>query len=271
VRRLGCTRRVMFPPTSPYNGLVIRRRETPVYRRHLSHILSISESLAVELGRRYSEVLMCHRPELEDVRGFIWQGWDALARYTYEVPTGSLDEVLGRVTRPRRQAFSRAGEAGYQVLFGQNVDAFLPLYVGTYTRHGLQAPLQPSHVKGLFAQAREHDAGELCLTVDKSGEPVGGGIVLFDAHRAYLWLLATAPEHLKAGVSTFTVLSLLAHLAGRVPVLDHASANVPELHRSALEVGGELRLVPVTRFNRSFMLRCVHGAGSILGRETERV
>lgn len=267
VRRAGPWTRVLFPPACPYNGMVVRRRDTPNYRRQMVHTLEVTEALAGYLEAHYDETLLAHRHELADVRSMNWRGWETVLRYTYESQTAELDQLLRQVTRTRRQTFERARRQGYHLKAGDDLSAFLPLYRATYARHGVDTPLEPAQVETLYRLAEEHQAAQLFITRSPKDEPVSGLIILLDRHRCYTWLFATHPDHLRAGVPTFTMLSAIAALAGRIHWVDHASANMPHLHRSVLEEGGILRPVLVTHYSRSRLLQCLHEISFILGGE----
>jgi hypothetical protein len=269
-RQTGPWKRALFPPACPYNGMAVRRRDTPNYRRQMVHTLEVTEALAAYLEEHYSETLLAHRYELADVRSMSWRGWETALRYTYEGETAELKQLLRVTTRTRRQKFERAQELGYTCQAEDDITAFLPLYRATYFRHGLDTPLNPSQVEAMYRLARERQAARLFITHSPAGEPVSGMIILMDPHRCYTWLFANHPAHLREGVPTFTVLSTIAALAGLVRVVDHASANFPQLHRSVLEEGGILKPVLVTHHNRSRLLQCIHEMGFILGGEHAR-
>ncbi len=270
VRRTGPWKRALFPPACPYNGMVVRRRDTPNYRRQMVHTLEVTDALASYLERHYAETLHAHRWELTDVRSMSWRGWEAALRFTYEGETAELGQLLRNVTRTRRRTFERAQGLGYCCQADDDISAFLPLYRATYARHGLDTPLNPSQLETMYRVAAEHGTARLFITRSSAGEPVSGLIVLLDPHRCYTWLFANHPCSLRDGVPTFTILSAIAALANEVRTVDHASANYPQLHRSVLEEGGILKPVLVTHYNRSRLLQCIHEMSFILGGEHAR-
>lgn len=265
VRQSGPWKRVLFPPASPYNGMVVRRRDTPNYRRQMSHTLAVTEALAAYLDNRYAESLLAHRHELIDVRSMSWRGWETALRYTYEREPAPLEKLLRQITRTRRQTFERACRQGYRFEQSDDITAFLPLYRLTYGRHGVETPLSPSQVKIMYRLAAEHETAHLYITRSPAGDPVSTLIILYDAHRFYTWLFANHPAHLREGVPTFTALCAMDAMVGQAPLGDFASANLPQLHRSILEEGGILQPVLVTHYSRSRLLQCLHEIGLILG------
>lgn len=265
VRQTGPWKRALFPPACPYNGMVVRRRDTPNYRRQMVHTLEVTDALASYLESHYAETLHAHRCELLDVRSMSWRGWETALRYTYEGKAVELKQLLRAVTRTRRQNFERAVERGYRFQTDGNISAFLPLYKQTYSRHGMDTPLNPAQVEEMYRLAAQHQSARLFITCSPAGEPVSSLIVLLDPHRCYTWLFANHPQYLRDGVPTFTILSAISSLAGQVQTVDHASANFSHLHRSVLEEGGILKPVLVTHYNRSRLLQCIHEMDFILG------
>ena len=107
--------RVVAPPTTPYNGFVLREPATPDYRRRLLELMDISGAIAGFMECRYDEVRLRHHYALSDLRGMIWRGWDTDVTYTYVADVAEDADVLARCSSSVRRTVKKARKAGLVV------------------------------------------------------------------------------------------------------------------------------------------------------------
>ena len=260
--------RVVYPPTTPYNGFVLGIPETPSYRRRLLHWMGVVEALGEFMEGRYDAIRLCHHYHVSDVRALTWRGWTADVRYTYVVATDDPTTLLDRCSGSIRRISKRAWESGLQSGKSDDIESFLPLYAQTYGKSGLRTPLNLGAVRELFEAARQRDAATLYATRDREGRMLSGLVQLNSGKTADTWLLASAPEYLKSGAAICTQLESLMRPTGDARSVDEASANLPALHESEIKLGATLHPVLGTCYWRSRVLRMRDALAS--GLETHR-
>ena len=257
VTKLGSLQRVVQPPTAAYNGMLVQPLGTANCHDQVRHSLNVTGTLAACLERRYSEVLLAHGPELSDVRSLIGRGWSAELRYTYEIPTGTLDDVLGRADPSRRGFVERAKRHGIRIEESDDIEAFLPLYRLAYHGIGRETPIPLAAVAELYEVSRQHRAARLYLARLPSGQAVSGLIVLNSAQTCG-WLLATDPDYHRYGVAVWIMLAGVADCGPQARHVDVSMANQKNLHVVAIRNGGHLKVIPYTRFASSAVVSLAH-------------
>jgi hypothetical protein len=254
ITRWGPRDRVMAPPTTPYNGFVLREPATPSYRRRLLHYLDVSTVLAEFMESRYDEIRLRHHYTYADVRGLLWRGWESEVYYTYVVDVSNEDDLLTRSSSSIRRTVKQARDSGLVVEISEDIKAFAPLYQRTYGKHGLRAPLRADDLCALYRVARDHSAATLFLTRDRSGQALSGLIQLSIGDRTNTWVLASDPDYLSSGAAILTQMHSFQHPPADTTFIDEASANLPSLHESEIKLGAELRPILEVYFSRSLLL-----------------
>ena len=265
VRQWGRLRRVAAPPTTPYNGFVLREPATPSYRRRLLHLLDVSRAIAEFMEMRYDEVRLRHHYAFTDLRGMTWRDWDSEVYYTYLVDVSKPADILPRCSSSIRRTVKQAREAGLTVEVSDDIDAFAPLYQLTYAKHGVEAPLTPDMLDALCRVARSHSAETLLFTRDRTDRLLSGLIQLIMNGRACTWLLATDPDALGSGAAIHAQMHSFLNPPAGVTLIDEASANLPSLHDSEVKLGGELAPVYESYYSRSLLLAAHRGFRAVDG------
>ena len=259
IRRWGTIRRVQFPPTTPYNGFVLRVPQTPNYRRQVLHYLSVTEAIAECMEDRYDEIRLRHHFGVSDVRSLTWRGWTSSANYTYVVSTGPFDALLSQCSSSTKRGITRARKAGLTSEECDDLSLFMPLYEKTYQKQGLQIPFHYEGLNALFQAGRDRNAARLYVTRDPDGHVLSGLVQLVCGAHANTWVLASDPERLRDGVATCTQLYSFSRYSEQVQYVDDASANIENLHQNAIRLGGELQPVFGTYLCNSAALQVRHG------------
>ena len=247
--------RVVYPPTTPYNGFVLGIPETPSYRRRLLHWMGVVEAIGELMEGRYDAVRLRHHYQISDVRALTWRGWTSDVHYTYVVATGDPNDILDRCSSSIRRVRKHAHESGLESGQSEDIETFLPLYVQTYGKSGLRTPLSLSAVREQFREARQRGAATLYVTRDRDGRLLSGLVQLTCGESADTWLLASDPEYLKSGAAICIQLESLMRPAGDARSVDEASANLPALHESEIKLGAALHPVLETCYWRSRVLK----------------
>lgn len=211
---------------SPYGGLVVGdagdRDRHGRERMLLSFFQSLWDALSVEA---YDHVQLLHAPGLNDIRYYIWNGWDNHVLYTYRLP---LDEV--RFTRNARRSCAAASSRGVSVEQSGQIDTFAQLLEGMYARKEVAAPVDRAALAGIYARLKEAGRGELWVARDTDDAVLAADLLVIDDRRAYRYMAATASDRPLNGAAYLLLSTIFESLKERgVPELNMMSANLPQL------------------------------------------
>jgi len=165
-------------------GKLKRRKQD---RRHRRFVEACLEHVDERLSPQYVHVRTPVR--YEDVRPFVWNGFDATPRHTFEVDlTVGESELLDRFSSDARRNITDDYESDVEIREG-GADTVERVVEQVRERHAEQDesfPLSPSFVVDLFeASADGHLRTFRC---DVDGAFTGGTIVLEAGDTVYSWL-----------------------------------------------------------------------------------
>ncbi len=253
---------------SAYSGVWVRQSGTARPHRSSRQRRAVLGALAENVGRRFTRAeIDCH-PDTDDVRPFVWAGWQAAVRYTC---ISSLSGAWQASCDPDvRRRVARAEAAGVRFESDVPVEAFDRLWSKTHARQGLRRPLSS---EALIALVRR-----LLLDFDirihgarlADGTLAAANVVIYDGSAARYWLAAFDPLHASTGANQFCLMQTLQAAAGRIKTFDWIGANTKGVAEFKESFGP--RLVPSYRLTwsrpdielanaRSAMRRWFHGVG----------
>lgn len=181
------------PPNvkTPYMGPLLlnmdklKRRKRD--RRHRQFIESCLEWADGEFSPQYTNVRTAVRHA--DVRPFVWNGFDAVPRYTYEVDlTVGESELLESFSRDLRAKVTEEYDRQYEISEG-GAEAIEHIVRQTRARHeeqGESFPVSASMPIDMYENAE--DGVVRPYRCDLDGEFVGGLIALDNGETLYSWI-----------------------------------------------------------------------------------
>lgn len=228
----------------PYNGCWVGPSAAAAPHRVQHHAQRVLTNLAQLTPARFFRATIDLHPTNDDVRPFLWNGWEAAVRYTMINDLSVwTDASLAPSVRRRARRAARAG-----VEFDRCVPAgeFADLWASSFRRQGLALPLTPQAMTGLLNDLGE--AGILLIHGSRlpDGRLVAATAILLGEDSAYYWLAGFDPAEPNRGAANqLCHLEMLRSLSGRVRWFDWIGANTPRI--AAYKEAFAPRLVPYYR------------------------
>ncbi len=136
------------PPISYFNSCHYIPRDTQYKESQRRYILDIFTSIAERLQRDFHYVVIANHPELKDIRGFLWKGWNQNLLYSYRT---YLDKVeFSLISKPKRLQIKRAQKKPIVIEVLEDVAPVYDVIKHTYARQGVTCPLALDEMTGIF-------------------------------------------------------------------------------------------------------------------------
>jgi hypothetical protein len=238
VRRRYAVTTAVTPYPFYYTPLILRVPPRKLAHDRMRTGLAIIRALAVELKKRYHRVQLNLLWDTTDIRGFQWEGFEAIPRYTLvsTLERASVDEL----TPTHRTEFRKAEHHGLEFVASEDADAMVTLMVASYKRQRKQLPLPEPRLREMTRAALGHPSTRLFLTL-WDGIPQAGGIdqidPAFDA--AFAWMSGFDSAS-PCGAGVFSTLNQFLHLKRECKLFDICGANTPLIAQYKSGFGGDL-------------------------------
>ena len=229
-------RRAVIPMLNYYQPLChMRTAEKP--NRAMLNQLETTREIALRLKKYYRKVNLSLHPDNYDVRGFSWEGYNALPRYTMYYDPAQAAALF----KDEKNALRRAERQGYRFVQQFDPQCFSDLLYAMYQRKKVDFPIAAPALEAYLTEMQAHQLIRQ-YNVTKDGQIVSANIVICDREVAYTWMRASDENELKTGVSVFHSVELYAELSKTFKVIDMCGANTASTARFKTGMGGQLRI-----------------------------
>ena len=182
IRFLG-TSSTRMPPLTHYNGPLFRESEAQKYPERLSEekerllrILADSPRMGL-----YDYMLP---PEHTDVIPYLWNGFDAMVYYTYQIPPAPEDQWRKNMSHNHsknlRLARNALKEIGGTIEVSENIQEYYPLMQESAKFNGFPPDRDYARFERWWQAVRRHDAATLYVLRDGQGRMLVGNIAVHD-------------------------------------------------------------------------------------------
>ena len=223
---------LMEPVTAYYQPLQFFHQVQQQSRRNLSE-LRIMEAIAAFLKKEYRRAHIKFTPDTLDTRAFLWAGMRVKPYYTFIHRRGdALDPV-----RDKQRNLKLAEQRGYSYNDSFEPAVFLKLFNLLHERKErklslsldkMEAFCRSLHSLGLLHQRNVLLEDRIVSAYLFLGSGTG---------TAYLLYLASNPEEMTMGVSSWHTLRLLEDLTGQYDKVDFCGANIRDVARFKAALG----------------------------------
>lgn len=215
-----------IPPLTPYGGIVLLPPKGGSARAHEQRQQEATRSLIRYMNADdYDSLHIVHAPEWNDIRCFVWDGWQANVLYTYYVDPASVT-----LSRNAKRNVKKGRENGIIIQGSDDSDAFYHLFEGTFQNRGMAPPIQKSQFSTLFKTIHALGNCKLVTAQNRDGDMISGDLYLSDSHRVYRWAAATSPESRASGASFLLLSSAIAAFREEgYREINLMTANIPYL------------------------------------------
>lgn len=240
-------------PTSvtPFGGLLFAPAQGLPTRRVESRFDEIV-SLINEYLKRESvhHAILNNHCSLIDVRAFLWSGWTASLRYTYQQDLSDLPTLWKTMNNDIRRSYVKSERSGFAIS-GGDPEEFYDLLKTTYEDKGQVFGESFELIRALHELIETKGRGKLLVARDQ-GKAVAARYVLWDEKRGYYWLAGSKREYRTSGVNAYLTWKALETLAGKARTIDWCGANTPPIARYKSSFNPQL--VPYYSVSRKTLL-----------------
>lgn len=230
--------KIYLPPLNPFHPTVFQPTPTDKPYRLNRQWHQTAEVMIGELLRYGGSAAYCFPPDIRDIRPFLWKGFKADVKYTYQI---RLPHSLEQASPGIRNRIKKAVQEGYRCGLTHNMAEVHACLLETETRKGFSHRLSLEDLQ--LAQRLLGDDGLRCyVCYSPSGEPVTASVILIlDGRRALFWMAGSKTEHLSHGVVQLSQHAVFDDLAAvGLQDIDLVGANLQSVARSKSGWGGEL-------------------------------
>lgn len=230
--------RFTTPELTPHGGLIF----APVPSKGPAKIEAewnrAAALLIDHLTRQYHHIQLSHTPPITDVREFLWAGWTARIRYTYQMDLTDLDALWERVERRTRTVIRKAEKAGFQLSPTDDLDLFRRQYEQIYTRQDGPPPVDSSVVQRFARQAIDADLAEAWAITSPTNEVASIVVFVRGFHTVYAWVAGADPAFNSTGATSLLYWKFFSQTPFQT--FDFVGANLPPIAKFKRGFGGDL-------------------------------
>lgn len=218
---------------TPYGGLLLRSPSTVKVKKKEQLYRDLTNSL-FELFRtqNFSHIRLANSPGLEDIRPFIWRGWQERVCYTYYLNLESkIEETISKDVRWDVNKAEKNGIKAQRLddITKDDILRLYELFSMTYSRQRMKPPVSLDFMRKNIELIYEKDIGKVWFSRMPDGEVAAAEIIVFDNKRAYRWSAASHPDLRKTGAVSFLLYSIFCDIKGTYKEINLMAANTPIL------------------------------------------
>jgi len=181
-------------------------------------------------------------PEIEDVRGFVWAGINAIPLFTYRfnLENYSPENYFNR----QRASLRKALNSDYSFSTDSNINSFFGLIEDTKQRQDWDFKFNKETLSNYLKELLELGLIEQFSIFNNKNEIISTMFCIMDKPNRifYGWLTSTATNELSNGVSTLLIHSICEHLKKDYEIFDLCGANTETIARFKASLGAELKV-----------------------------
>ena len=170
-------------------------------------------------------------PDGDDIRPYLYAGWQATPLYTHLWHMGAADDIWQRMNREKRREIRRAQEQYQFGVAGETavLDEFLPLYRQTMQKFSWwPSPKWEAIFRQRFAWMQARDGCRLHTVREQNGRLLAGVITLVSRadQTAYLWRQGSADPAVVPALYWFAA----QEVSHTCPIINFGGSPLPSLN-----------------------------------------
>ncbi len=246
---------IIRPKFTPYTGLVLGKDSSKYPHRNTDRKHSIIKELIFYLTKKenFKSIHIVHRPEMQDIRMFIWKGWKAFPLYTYYLPLENPNDILSKFAHDIRKQLKKC--AKLRIVESTNIEEFYSLFEITFKRRKRPVPIKREKLKQIFEALKAQNLAQLFMAYSDRETPVAGRISVYTKHPVvHDWVAAADPEYFSLGANPCLLWYIIQTFSERgYKYLDLNGANIPSIATFKSRFGGELKVYFETLYYKYFV------------------
>ncbi len=210
---------------------------------------SLSEFLCTQ---GFDSINLKFSPGIEDIRPFIWNGWDSKVHYTHHLDL--KENVENNVSRTIRKDLKSALKAGLETKKWNDLETYYNLLSKTYERQNLKPPLPKRFFEKVFDLIRKKDIGYMLVSETPEREAIAAHLTFYGKESTIGWSSARNPAFSLRGSNALLYYNEFLDLQSRnFEYMNVMAGNVPRF--ADFIMGFSPKLVPyysVTLENKKY-------------------
>ena len=235
------------PPLTPFLGPWIAREEGAKYTTSLGDQMELQAELEAKLPAA-SAFHQSFSSTVVNCLPFIWAGYRAEVRYTYQLTDLTSEEALweGLAGNIRREI--RKARRQLEVREATDVDRFYDVWAKTFARQGAAAP-DRARLERIDAACAERDARLMLFACDEAERVHAVAYVVWDRGTAYYLMGGGDPQLRTSGASSLLVWEAIRRARAGSQVFDFEGSMLRPVERFFRAFGG--RQTPYLHVSRA--------------------
>lgn len=252
-RRKGMFLIAIYPPITPFMGVVYAKRKTDSFSKIESYQREVVSALNERIKKDFDYVTLALHPTIIDVRPFKWEGWTIDVAYTYNANLSDIKLLWEQIDKDTKYDIKKAEKNDLVFFESDDIKNFYEIYSSTYSRQKITAPVPEDFIAGLYKKLKSKNLCKLYF-VKKGSELIASAIVVFDSKMAYYLLAASNHEFKQYKASSLLLWKILENVSRKYKEIDLVGANTPNI--ISFKRGYVSKLVPyyvASKSSSSFM------------------
>ncbi|MBI2559328.1 GNAT family N-acetyltransferase [Candidatus Woesearchaeota archaeon] len=252
-RRKGMFVIAIYPPITPFMGVVYARRKTDNFSKIESYQKEVVSALNERVKKDFGYITLALHPSVIDVRPFKWENWTIDMAYTYYVNLSDMGLLWKQLDKSTKYDIKKAEKNDLVFFESDEIKDFYQIYSGTYSRQKMTAPVSENFIYGLYKTLKPKNLCKLYF-VKKGSELIASSLVVFDSNMAYYLLAASNHEFKQYKASSLLLWKILEDVSSKYKEIDLVGANTPKI--ISFKRGYVSKLVPyyvISKTSSSFM------------------
>lgn len=225
-----------------YCGPLIKGSTGSRASKRIQETHEIFDALSEFLCRQdFDSINLKFSPGIEDIRPFIWNGWDSKVHYTHHLDL--KENVENNVSRTIRKDLKSALKAGLETKKWNDLETYYNLLSKTYERQNLKPPLPKRFFEKVFDLIRKKDIGYMLVSETPEGEAIAAHLTLYGKESTIGWSSARNPAFSLRGSNALLYYKEFLDLQSRnFEYMNVMAGNVPRF--ADFIMGFSPKLVP---------------------------
>ena len=189
----------------------------------------------------------CH-PDLTNVLAANWLGYECKTRYTYVIKKENEENLWAALDAKQRNIISTAQDK-FEVSSSTDIKSFYEMNKSSFNRKNESIPYSLNFINALFIELQEHNACELLMCSDDSGQLHSSALFVRDKTSSYCLATGSDLKFKNSGAMPFLMWQGILASLKHTEKFNFEGGMIPNIEQFFRSFGGEL--TPYFRLEKS--------------------